>query len=261
MQEAAFQAAGLKAFYLPFEVRREEFHRLMRHSRSLVLDGFNVTVPYKEEVLHYLDSVSPSAKAIGAVNTVVRRGRRWVGFNTDETGFIASLEKEARFHPRGKTALILGAGGSARAAAHGLARRGARRIVVANRTLERAKGMVSSFRKIFPRVQWEYGKLNHAAEDAEEIDLVVNATSVGLKPSDRALVSPKAFPKKALFVDLIYNPCETQFLRIARQTGHPTLNGLGMLVYQGAEAFRWWTGRKAPVAVMRTELKKGLRND
>ena len=275
MQEVGFKALGIKAFYLPFEVRRKEFRRLMKQRSKLLLDGFNVTVPYKEEVVRYLDGASPSARTIGAVNTVVRKGKRWIGFNTDETGFMASLQKEGRFEPRAKQVLILGAGGSARAVAYALARRGARRIVMVNRTPARAKKMILKYQRLFPRVEWVMGDgsgrdgSNGARCGYRPVpyrtvpwrtvpdlvpDLVVNATSVGLKPGDPSLVSPKDFPRKTLFVDLIYKPRETRFLRLARQSGHRTLNGLGMLLYQGAEAFRLWTGKKAPVDVMRRAI-------
>lgn len=255
MQEAAFRALGLKAFYLPFEVRRKEFRRLLRERSRLLLDGFNVTVPYKEEVLRYLDGASPSARAIGAVNTAVRRGRRWIGFNTDEIGFRISLQKEGKFNPRGKQVLILGAGGSARAAAYALARQGARQIVIVNRTPVRAKKIVLKYQKLFPRVAWKIMKMREIRTVPHFLDLVVNATSVGLKRNDPPLVSPKDFPRKTLFVDLIYNPPETRFLRGARQSGHRTLNGLGMLVYQGAEAFRLWTGKKASLDKMRETIE------
>lgn len=254
LQEAAFRALGLKAFYLSFEVRREEFLRLMRRRKNLVLDGFNVTVPYKEEVLRFLDGVSPEARAIGAVNTVLRKGGRWMGFNTDSRGFTASLEKDAKFRAAGKKILILGAGGSARAAAYALAQKGAKIISIANRTPARAKKIVTQYRRLFPEVEWRNSNL-------AEADLVVNATSVGLRKGDRSLVRPRDFlNRRALFVDLIYKPAETRFLREARLAGHPTLNGLGMLLYQGAEAFRLWTGFKAPLEVMQKTLIESLRH-
>jgi len=274
MQEAAFRAVGRKAFYLPFEVRQGEFFRLLRNRRKLLLDGFNVTVPYKENVLRLLDRMSPRARAIGAVNTVVRKGKQWIGYNTDETGFIASLEKEGKFQARGKRALILGAGGSARAVAHGLARRGVRQITIANRTVSRARKVINRFRRLFPNVEFVGARLpageaglprpgrgnNPAPTDKfyGGIDLVVNATSIGLRRGEPALVNPSNFPKKTLFFDLIYNPSETAFLRSAKKSGHRTLNGLGMLLYQGAEAFRFWTGRRAPIGVMRRALEDGL---
>lgn len=250
MQEAAFRARGIKGFYLPFEVRPEEFRRLMRRRAELVLDGFNVTVPYKEEALKFLDAVNPSARAIGAVNTAARKGRRWIGFNTDASGFLTALERHARFRSRGKQALILGAGGSARAVAYALAKTGAQTIAIMNRTESRARKIISQYRRLFPRVKW-----TRVVPHLKNMDLVVNATSVGLEPSDPSLVSPAKFPKKTLFVDLIYNPAETRFLRLARKSGHRTMNGLSMLIYQGAEAFRLWTGRRAPVDVMRAALK------
>ena len=254
LQEAAFRALGLKAFYLSFEVRREEFLRLMRRRKNLVLDGFNVTVPYKEEVLRFLDGVSPEARAIGAVNTVLRKGSRWMGFNTDSRGFTASLEKDAKFRAAGKKILILGAGGSARAAAYALAQKGAKIISIANRTPARAEKIRMQYRRLFPQVEWRNSNL-------AEADLVVNATSVGLRKGDRSLVRPRDFlNRRALFVDLIYKPAETRFLREARLAGHPTLNGLGMLLYQGAEAFRLWTGLKAPLEVMQKTLIESLRH-
>lgn len=254
----------------------------MRELHRLELDGFNITVPYKEAVLPYLDGIHPVARAIGAVNTVVRKGRRWVGFNTDQVGFITSLQKEGRFNPRGKKVLILGAGGSARAVAYGLAQRGPRAITIANRTVNRAQKMVSDYRRLFPRVEWKaipsfqssqdlspgYSSVGEGGKkrtsslslspfrgrgkgEGVQIDLVVNATSVGLRPTDQPLVRPQDFPRRTLFCDLIYNPAQTRLLRLAQRSGHRTLNGMGMLVYQGAEAFRLWTGRKAPIGVMR----------
>jgi shikimate dehydrogenase len=262
MQETAFRALGIKAFYLPFEVSRTEMIRLMKRRKKLLLDGFNVTVPYKELVLRHLDGASPEARAIGAVNTVVRRGRRWLGFNTDASGFVAALTQERKFSPRGKKVLILGAGGSARAVAYGLARAGVRSIMLANRTPARARKIASDFRRLFPRIEFAGVSLAGipSGRGREKIGLVVNATSVGLKSKDRPLVNGKEFPnRKSLFVDLIYRPAETKFLKSARRSGHRTLNGLGMLAYQGAAAFELWTGRRAPLEVMRRALKERLR--
>jgi shikimate dehydrogenase len=258
MQEAAFRSFGIKAFYLPFEVRRPDFLKLLKERKRLLLDGFNVTVPYKEIALRYLDGVSPEAKAVGAVNTVVCQRKRWIGFNTDGAGFITSLEKEAGFRPRGKRVLILGAGGSARAVAYGLAKRGVKSILIVNRTVLRAKKIVSDFQRFFPRVQFRAASLA-SGNGAKTVDLVVNATSVGLRPQDRPLVSAKDFPnRRTLFADLIYKPAETELLRSARKSGHRTLNGLGMLLYQGAQAFELWTGKKAPIKEMRRALNEAL---
>ncbi len=261
MQEAAFKSAGVKAFYLPFEVRPGEFLALLKKRRHLLLDGFNVTVPYKETVLSCLDGIDSTAKAIGAVNTVVQKNGRWIGFNTDAAGFTLSLEKEIRFRIRGKRILILGAGGSARAVAYGLAKRGVRSITIVNRTPARAKKIVKDFRKLFPRVAWVVLKSENGSQGLSPgivPDLVVNATSVGLRGGDRPLIRANSFPKKTVFADVIYKPVETALLRSARRSGHRTLNGTGMLLYQGAAAFRLWTKKEAPIKVMRTELKRAL---
>jgi shikimate dehydrogenase len=264
MQEAAFKALGIKAFYLPVEVRPAEFRRLMRGRKRLLLDGFNVTVPYKGTVLKYLDGLTPRAKAIGAVNTVFRKGRLWIGDNTDCQGFLISLRKEGRFSPRGKRILLLGAGGAARAVAYGLAQSGAKQIRIMNREKFRVRrqGIIRDFKKIFPKTSFAGFGLNrrNLMRGLENVHLVVNATSVGVLFEDRRIIPPNLIPQgrkdcHPRFFDLGY-PRETLFLKDAKKKGHRILGGLGMLVYQGAEAFRLWTGHKAPVAVMRAAVNK-----
>ena len=265
MQEAAFQALGLKAFYLPFEVRPEEFRRLTRRLGALLLDGFNVTVPYKEEMMDCLGALTREARGIGAVNTVYRQNGRWIGTNTDLYGFLASLQSEGKFSPRGKKILVLGAGGSARAAVYGLAREGAREIRIANRRPARAKALIRDFKPLFRRALFKRLTLKKKdlAQGLEGIDLVVNATLVGLKPSDRAILPASLIPRsrgsqgRLLFFDFVYHR-ETPFLKGAKKRGHRTLSGGEMLVHQGTEAFRLWTGRKAPVEVMRAAFRQAL---
>ena len=268
MQEAAFQALGLKAYYLALELGPVSFRKVMRGRKRLTLDGFNITVPYKGTVLPYLDTLTPEARAIGAVNTVFCRGRRWTGANTDVSGFLASLHKEGRFAPRGRNVLILGAGGSARAAAYGLAKKGAREIWIANRHKTRAKTIIRDFRRIFPRTRFESLTLHgrNGVKVLERVSLVINATSVGLKRSDPSLIPAGWIPRAAggrrkLFFDFIYRPAKTRFLKSAAQRRHKTMNGLGMLLHQGARAFELWTGKKAPVAAMRKALMKRLGDE
>ena len=256
IQNRAFDHYHLKSIYFAFERSNAQFRSLMRHLKSLLLDGFNVTVPFKEIVLPYLDRLSPEARAIGAVNTVKREGRNWTGYNTDGAGFLAGLGR-MRFNARGKTAVILGAGGSARAVACALAQKRVRRLVFANRTENRAKALVHRFQNLFPKVTWSSVALREPAliSVLSEADLLVNATQVGLKKTDSSLVSPRAFPGRRILVyDLIYRPRVTRLIQIARKKGHRTLNGEEMLLHQGAKAFEIWTGRKAPVAEMRKAL-------
>lgn len=265
MQEAAFASCGIKAYYLALELRPSEFRKLMRKLPHLVLAGFNVTVPFKEEVIPYLDQLTSEAKAVGAVNTVFRKGKKWMGANTDVDGFVASLKKEARFNPKGKNAFVLGAGGAARGVIFGLCREGVKSIWVANRHLGRAQRLVKEMKNYFPRIHWEATNLSKNSIKAafDSTDLVVNATSVGLSSKDALLIPssliPKAKERKLVFFDLIYHPPVTPFLKEAKRKGHRILNGAGMLLYQGAKAFEYWTQKKAPVPQMRNALREALK--
>lgn len=263
MQEAAFEVSRIPAFYLTLETRPQDFIKTMRNLSSCVLDGFNLTVPYKEKVMPFLDSITPEAKAVGAVNTVFKRGKKWTGTNTDVYGFLTAL-KEAGFKAKGKTAVILGAGGAAKAAAYGLASAGIKIIYIANRHPQRAMKVARGLQKLFPKLMLGVADFDAccAGSAIAQADLVVNATSVGLKPETEPLIPeswiPKADAKKKLFYDLIYHRPETGFMKAARRKGHKTLGGLGMLLHQGAKAFECWTGKKAPVHVMRKILAEAL---
>lgn len=266
MQEAAFVHQGIKAYYLALELDLSDFRQTMRWLSRLQLKGFNVTVPYKEEVLPYLDDLTPEARAIQAVNTVFIQGRRWVGANTDVYGFLRSLKEEGKFSPRRRKALIFGAGGSARAAIYGLAKEGIQRIQIANRSRWRAKKIIRDMSTLFPRTEFKMIPLQkeYLSKSLNEVDLVINATSVGLSAQDPVLVKPSWVPKadsrkRLLFFDLVYRPSRTPFLKIAESRGHRVLNGRGMLLFQGARAWEYWTGKKAPVHVMRRTLEKALK--
>lgn len=260
MQNKAFDHYRLKSIYFAFERTDAQFRSLMRNLKSLLLDGFNVTVPFKEMIIPYLDRLSPEARAIGAVNTVKREGKKWTGYNTDVDGFLAGLHK-ARFQTKRKSAVILGAGGSARAAAYALARNRVSRVMFANRTPSKAKRLVRQFHGLFPLVQWDNVSLKGRAlgEALSKVDLLVNATKVGLSGTDPVLIQPRFFPKRRILVyDLIYNPRKTHLIETARKKGLTTINGEEMLLYQGAKAFEIWTGKKAPIAKMKTALQDAL---
>jgi len=267
MQEAAFRTLGRKAFYLPFELSKSEYLKILNNLPRLILDGFNVTVPYKEVTANKLKHKTAQACAVGAVNTVYRKGRRWIGTNTDVDGFCRALLHEGRFRVQGKRCVVLGAGGAARAAVYGLAREKAQSVVIVNRDLARARKLAADFQPLFKKtelsaVQRIPEKMVAAVRDAQ---LVVNATSVGMKKSDPAVLEsawiPLAGKKPKLFYDLIYRPAETVFLKQARSKKHKTLNGMMMLVYQGARAFECWTGKKAPEGLMRQELERALKKN
>ena len=260
MHEAAFRKLGLNANYIVLELPSRAFQKLMRRASKISLSGFNVTVPYKETVMKYLGEVRPEARAIGAVNTVYRKGKRWVGTNTDMEGFLLTLKKDGLFRPAGKKAVVLGGGGASRAVVYGLSKEGAREILVADCFPEKARKIVCDMKKFFPRVN--YRAVSAGTEEVknaiQKADVIINATPLGLKPKDPRVIPDtwvlQAKVRKQFFMDLIYNPSITPFLRAAKKKGHRTLNGLGMLLYQGARAFEYWTGKKAPVTEMRQAL-------
>ena len=237
MQEAAFSATGFKAYYLTLELGPAPFRKVLRALGHLLLDGFNVTVPYKEAVLPYLDRLTPEARRIGAVNTVFRRRRKWVGANTDPQGFTNALEKKFRFYPTGKKVIVLGAGGSARAAVFALAKKNAAEIKIANRHEARAQKIVRDFKPLFQRTNFK--TLGFRSPDLKkglaEADLVVNATSLGLRAEDPAVIPPSWIPKvrrghRPLFFDFVYGPSQTAFLKNAQARGHRAEGGLEMLL-------------------------------
>jgi shikimate dehydrogenase len=262
MQEAAFAAAGINAFYIALELDEKQFRQALSN-KKLNLDGFNITVPHKRTAMRFLDEIRPEAKAIGAVNTAFRKNGKWAGANTDAGGFLRSLREEGRFQPRSKKAVVLGAGGAARAVVYALAQSGARQITVANRHEARARELVRDFKKLFPRVALKSAAANRL-EALKEADLVVNATSLGLKKNDPPVLSAASIPaagrKPKLFFDLIYHVPQTDFMKTAARKGHRVLNGTGMLLFQGAEAFEIWTGKKAPAEVMRRALLEALQH-
>lgn len=265
MQEAAFSALGLKAYYLPFEIHPRIFRRTMKSLSRTPLEGFNVTVPYKQAVIPHLDGISREARSVGAVNTVYRTGRKWLGTNTDVPGFLAALKNEGEFRIRSKKIAVFGAGGASRAIVYALASSRAASVTVINRRLDRAVTMVRGFKRQFPKIKFQAAALKEKKaiqEILRSADLVVNATSLGLKKKDPEFLPaawiPKAKKKRILFYDLIYGASKTSFLKNAARKGHRTMNGLSMLLYQGALAFKIWTGRKAPVNVMAKSLEEAV---
>ncbi len=219
--------------------------------------GANVTIPHKERVRAFLDGVDRWAEMVGAVNTIVNEGGRLVGHNTDGYGFLRSLEEKAGFSPAGKSALMLGAGGAARAAVFALAERGVDRLVIANRTLERAADLAAELAGGVKDV--EAVSLRDAGDAARSADLVVNATSMGMTRGPGEGLSPmdsRGLNPGTLVFDMVYTPQETPLTAAAKRAGARALGGLWMLVYQGAAAFEKWTSKKAPVDVM---YQAGLR--
>jgi shikimate dehydrogenase len=256
MHEAALRRLDLDARYLAFEIAPDQLRDVLRALRPLGFWGINVTIPYKEAVLRHLDRLDPEAAAIGAVNTVVVAARELVGYNTDARGFLAALRDEGRADVRGAGVVLVGAGGAARAVAHAALAAGCASLVVANRTLTRAQSLRRSLLRRFPRAEIvavaAAGPL--FARTVAESGVVVNATPLGGRPSDPLPVPSSALRPGQVVVDIVYRPRQTPLLEAARAAGARTVDGLGMLLHQGALALQLWTGREPPLSAMRRAL-------
>ncbi|MDD2555125.1 MAG: shikimate dehydrogenase [Syntrophaceticus sp.] len=250
MQNAAFRALQLDCCYVSFLVRQDGLAVAVKAVRELNLGGVNITIPHKERVLAYLDQVDERALQIGAVNTIVNQDGHLCGYNTDASGFLASLGSVG-FETKGKRVVMMGAGGAARAVAVALVHAGASRIDISNRSLNRAESLADDLRKIGADVDvCDYGVCFFEA--VQNADLLVNATPVGMYPNheDAPLIMRDRLPPHLLVCDLVYNPPQTRLLKEAAAAGCSVINGVGTLVHQGALAFELWTGRKAPLDLL-----------
>lgn len=259
LQEAAFEALGLNWRYLTIEVYPEDLADAVKGLRAFNMQGINLTIPHKVEILKYLDEVAADAQLMGAVNTVRREGDRLIGENTDGKGFLRSLREDAGVDPAGKRIVVLGAGGAARAVTVELALAGAGQITVVNRTLQRGQALVDLL-KTRTATTAVFAPWDGVYALPSETDVLVNATSIGLFPDVTAKpeLDYDTITPDMIVCDVIPNPPHTPFLQEAEAHGARTLDGLGMLVYQGAIAFKMWTGFEAPIEVMRQALARAF---
>jgi shikimate dehydrogenase len=249
MHNAAFRALGLDYVYVPFRPAARTIGAAVEAIRALGLAGVNVTVPFKRDVMPHLDRVSDTARAAGAVNTIVNRDGKLRGENTDVPGFAAAL-LAAGFRVRGKRVIVIGAGGAARGVVHALLTHGAAEVVVANRTRARAADLAKAFASKKARVR--VVALDSLADVAllGSAQLVVNSTSIGLHGGDFLDYPARATPADCVHFDLAYREGPTPFLKLARAARRPLIDGRHMLLHQGAIAFRLFTGKKPPIDVM-----------
>jgi shikimate dehydrogenase len=256
MLNRAFQASGINAAYAAFHIKPGTLKDAVYGIRALQFRGVNVTIPHKVEVMEYLDEIDEGARAIGAVNTIVKEGGRLKGYNTDGIGYVRSLKEETGISLAGKRVLMLGAGGAARGIAYALAREGAGRIVIANRTEEKAVELASAMSAYTETKGIGQGDISAWIGDA---DVVINTTSAGMHPNtDEVPMDPGLLHGGLLVSDLVYNPRITRILREAEAVGARIHGGLGMFIYQGAYAFEYWTGQSAPVDAMRDVVERSL---
>jgi shikimate dehydrogenase len=249
IHNAAFEELQLNYVYLAFGVT--DVAGAMRGMRALNIRGFSVTIPHKITVMHYLDEIDPVAARIGAVNTVVNENGSLKGYNTDWLGFVRSLEKHTIL--QNKKVVLLGAGGAARGIAFGLKQRGAQ-LTILNRAVE-----IEMAQSLADDVDCAWGDLDQL-DAIKQADIVVNATSVGMNPlEDATVIDPEHLQSNQIVYDIVYNPLETRFLKAARNKGCRIVPGYEMLLLQGVAQFELWTGKTAPVELMRQVLLKKLR--
>lgn len=237
MHNAAFRAEEINAVYLAFD--STDVEGCLAGMRALGMKGMSVTLPHKSTALLLVDEVDSLAEKIGAVNTIVNHNGRLIGFNTDAVGALNALKEHIDL--TGKSCLIIGAGGAARAIGFMLKDK-VLEISIANRSAERGEALARV-------LDCPFFLLDQLAD--ETADIVIQTTPVGMVPKTNQCPIPVGFLKESMVVmDIVYNPLETKLLSLASQKGCITINGLGMFVHQGAEQFRLWTGRKPPLAVM-----------
>lgn len=256
MHNAAFAALGMDAVYLPLGVpdpaRLKEVVKGLQAVRAL---GVNVTIPYKQAVMNCVDELSPEAGQIGAVNTLVFRDQKIIGCNTDGLGFLKSLP--ARPPLRGKNAVLLGSGGGGRAVAVSLVLAGVAQLSVSEPEPRRRNSLIRHLRALgCPGARGVLPDSPELQSALREADLLVNATPLGLKPGDPLPLPEAWMPEKRCAMDLVYGRSTTRFLKLAARRGNRIVPGWRMLLHQGAEAFRLWTGRQPPVEVMERALRK-----
>lgn len=258
IQNVAFQEAGLDFVYVPFQVKSSDLRKATEAIRVFDIVGVNVTIPHKEGIIDYLDEISEEVKLIGAVNTVVNKGGKLVGYNTDWMGFLESLREDG-VSLKEKKAFLIGAGGAALSLGFALVKEGVKTLFLTNRTYSRAENLARKLKEIkgdeteIKVVEFE--KKEKLA--SEGIDILINATSLGMKEKDPPLIDLTGFPSSLYVYDVIYNR-ETELLKEAKKLGMRCQGGLGMLIYQGASAFWLWTGKKAPIEKMKAVARDYL---
>lgn len=249
MHNAAFRHLRMNALYLALEVRPDNVKDAIKGAKALGFKGLNVTIPFKESVLEYVEAKG-IARKIRAINTVDLRNME--GYNTDACGALRAL-KENGVDVKGKSVLIVGAGGAARAIAFALAEEDAT-VVITNRTQERGLKLAEDVRKAGECIFYPLDRVEEI-----NVDIIVNATPLGMEGFEKKLPVPESIIDDVVVFDTVYNPMNTPLISLAKRKGCKVIYGMDMLVYQGAESFRIWTGREPPVDVMKKAVLEELQ--
>ena len=259
MHNAAFEALKIDYVFLAFRVKPAEVECAVNGMRALNIRGLNVTMPHKSSVIKHLDRVDLSAQIVNSVNTILNKENLLFGFNTDGVGAFKAL-KENGVELKGRKVLLLGAGGAARAIAYTIAKE-ADELAVLNRTVKQAQALAKLLEKSFNK-KISTGSLSPSdiQSNLQDSDILINATSVGMKPkAEESPVPPKLLRSNLAVMDIVYNPLETKLVKDAKAAGARVVSGVEMLIYQGAASFELWTGKSAPVEVMRQAALRHLQ--
>jgi shikimate dehydrogenase len=262
MHNTAFKFLDLNYEYLLYEVNPKDLERALNGFRATHIAGFNVTIPFKEKVVEYLDEITKLARLIGAVNTVENQDGKLVGYNTDGPGFIESLKEDVNFDPKGKISVVLGAGGAGKAVSLMLAHEGAKEITISDIDEKKAKDLSLYLNAHFGTKTASVAPNSQDLQiKIEKADLLVNTTPIGMHPNVDASPLDKniEFHPRLIVYDLVYNPSKTKLMKEAEKAGAKAVTGLGMLVRQGALAFSIFTDKDAPIKVMWQAAKEALK--
>ena len=257
MHNAAFEHLKLDFVFLAFRVTSDQLENAVRGVRALGIRGLNVTMPHKNAVTEFLDVADSAVKFLGAANTILNQDGRLRGFNTDGVGAFKALKRNG-VDLAGKKVLLLGAGGAAKALAFCLARE-ADELSILNRDAVKARELASVLEPCGKKIVGNELSPNQIQEELRDSDVLINATSVGMTPyAYESLVKPELLKPDLCVMDIVYNPVETKLVQDARAAGAKVINGVEMLLYQGAASFEIWMGCPAPVEVMREALLRKL---
>jgi shikimate dehydrogenase len=262
MHNAAFSSLDIDACYITLRVKKKDLKQALASIKALNLKGVNITIPHKQDCIKYLDKIDAHAKKIGAVNTIMNKNGKLIGYNTDSGGFLVSLKQDANFNPRGKSIFIMGAGGAARAVAYAVAEAKAKTIFIQDIKNKRAFDLAAALKQDYQKVQIINISAKNGLKTKKGVasaDLFVNATGIGLKKSDTPVIDVKLLNDKSLVCDLIYNPKEPALIKAAKRRGLKTLNGEGLLIHQGIMAFKIWIAKKPDLRIYKRALDNFLK--
>jgi shikimate dehydrogenase len=258
MHNAGFKETGLDLVFLPFRVTTNQIEDAIKGVRSLGILGLNVTMPHKRRVIQYMDKLDPITEYLKSANTILNANGILTGYNTDGIGAMQALSQNGSA-PKGKKILLLGSGGAARAIAFAAARE-ADQLVILNRTPNKSRELAKDLGQILnKKIVGKTLTPNSLEESMHDAQIVINATSAGMCPHDKiSLIPPKLITPSHTVLDIIYNPIETKLLRDAEKAGAKTVNGIEMLIQQGAASFQIWTNHQAPIETMRKAIANQL---